>query len=78
MSICDFCKKRKINIIPYKCKCGQEKLCSKCRYPETHECIVCLYKTDYTVSERDCTYDFKTEGKILIEKNNPRIIANKI
>jgi len=62
MSICDFCKKKKVNIIPYKCKCGIEKLCSKCRYPETH----------------NCSYDFKTEGKILIEKNNPRIIANKI
>ena len=62
MSICDFCKKKKVNIIPYKCKCGIKKLCSECRYPETHK----------------CTYDFKTEGKILIEKNNPRIIANKI
>jgi hypothetical protein len=61
-NFCDFCNKRKVNIIPYKCKCGLERLCSKCRYPETHNCI----------------YDFKIEGKILIEKNNPRIIANKI
>ena len=62
MSTCVFCNKRKVNIIPYKCKCGLQRLCAKCRYPETH----------------NCGYDFKTEGQILIEKNNPHIIAKKI
>jgi predicted nucleic acid binding AN1-type Zn finger protein len=62
MTTCDFCKKRKVNIIPYKCKCGLQRLCTKCRYPETH----------------NCSYDFKAEGKLLIEKNNPHIIAKKI
>ena len=39
-----------------------KNFCGKHRYPETHT----------------CTYDFKTEGRKLLEKNNPLVVAPKL
>jgi hypothetical protein len=60
MPICEFCNKKKVNIIPYKCKCGLQRLCTICRYPESHE----------------CKYDFKKEGKLFIQKNSNKYNRN--
>lgn len=37
-------------------------LCLQCRYPEDH----------------GCTYDYKEEGKDMLRKQNPLIVADKI
>lgn len=62
MPICEYCNKKKVNIIPYKCKCGLKMLCTYCRYAENHNCI----------------FDYKKEGKLLIQENNPQIITKKV
>jgi hypothetical protein len=57
---CCICKK-KLGILPFKCKCERE-YCSLHRAPEEHE----------------CTYDFKNDAKILLEKRNPVCLAPKL
>lgn len=57
---CYICKK-KLGLMPFKCKCEQE-FCSLHRAPEDHA----------------CTYDFKKEGKMLLEKLNPACLAAKL
>lgn len=57
---CAKCNK-KLGFIPFNCKCGNS-FCSKCRYPESHE----------------CTYDFRADAKEKILKENPVIKCNKI
>ena len=60
---CDFCKKNKVNsLIPFACKCELKKLCSTCRYPNDH----------------NCTFDFREESRKDLEKNNPKIIGDKL
>ena len=62
MNNCDHCNKKIKGLIKYKCKCEYNTLCSSCRLPETH----------------DCKFNFKAEGKKIIENNNPKIIAQKV
>jgi hypothetical protein len=62
MQRCEHCLKRKLPIISYSCKCTYTKLCGHCRFPETH----------------DCKFDYKTDYKITLEKENPKIINSKI
>ncbi len=57
---CAKCNK-KLGLIPFNCKCGN-LFCSKCRYPESHE----------------CTFDFRADAKEKILKENPVIKCNKI
>ncbi|VVU94401.1 hypothetical protein CPAV1605_123 [seawater metagenome] len=58
---CFVCNK-KTGLIPYKCRCGEDKLfCAKHRYPEQHA----------------CTYDWKNHAKENIMKQNPKIVADK-
>ena len=62
MKLCEYCKKKKINLIPFSCKCLYKNLCMKCRLPSNH----------------NCTYDFHTEWKQKLEKELPLIIGNKL
>ena len=63
MTSCSYCNKRKVSIIPFTCKCNSAlQLCSKCRMPEDH----------------NCTYDFKTDARKKLEKENPLVIGKKI
>lgn len=57
---CSKCNK-KLGLIPFDCKCGNI-FCSKCRYPEEH----------------NCTYDFRASAKEKLEKANPIIKFNKV
>jgi hypothetical protein len=61
MAICEFCNKKKVNVIPFTCKCGFNRLCTICRYPEIH----------------NCTYDHKTEGKKILAIKNPIITSTE-
>jgi AN1-type zinc finger and ubiquitin domain-containing protein 1 len=63
MNLCSYCNKKKVSLIPFTCKCNPEyKLCNKCRMPESHS----------------CKYDFKTEQRKQLEKDNPVVIGMKI
>lgn len=62
MTRCNYCNTKKVGVIPFTCKCGFENLCTKCRLPFDHS----------------CTFDFKKEGKITLEKQLPLIIADKL
>lgn len=57
---CFHCKK-KVGLVNFKCKCGNI-YCTKCRFPEKHE----------------CEYDHKTELVDKLRKDLPHIIAKKI
>ena len=60
---CFYCKKRKISsLFSYSCKCKLENLCPDCKSPEDHK----------------CTFDFREEGRKILEKNNPIILADKL
>lgn len=61
MSNCFVCKK-KVGLLGFKCKCGDEQFCSKHRMPESH----------------DCKYDFKKEQREKLMRENPVIISDKI
>jgi len=59
---CGYCR-GKIGIIKYECKCSSKlKFCIKCRLPESHE----------------CTYDFKNESKLLLEKQLVKVEHEKV
>ena len=69
---CFNCNK-KIGLIEYTCRCSDNDknkiFCSNCRHPK--------------INENDdkghlCTFDFKSYGRELLEKNNPQIIADKM
>jgi len=63
MTLCSYCNKKKVSLIPFTCKCNTNfKLCSKCRMPEDHM----------------CTYDFKTEQRKKLEDDNPIVIGMKM
>ena len=53
MKKCCHCKKKRIGVIAFTCKCGLKKLCSHCRMPEDH----------------NCTFDFQKDGREKLEKN---------
>ena len=62
MTLCEHCMKKKVGIMPFSCKCEFKNLCRNCRLPEAHK----------------CTYDFKTEERKKLAKDNPVVIASKI
>jgi hypothetical protein len=62
MALCEHCKKRKVGIIAFNCKCSYKVLCSKCRLPEQHE----------------CTYDHKVEERKRLEEANPIVVGDKM
>ena len=63
MTLCSYCNKKKVSLLPFTCKCNLNfKLCSKCRMPEDHNCI----------------YDFKTEQRKKLENDNPIVIGMKM
>ena len=63
MTLCSYCNKKKVSLMPFTCKCNPEyKLCSKCRMPESH----------------NCNYDFKTEQRKQLEKANPVVVGDKM
>lgn len=57
---CTFCKK-KTGIISYDCRCGN-KYCSKCKFPETH----------------NCTFDYIKDGKEELTKKLIKVENDKI
>ena len=61
-SKCQYCLVNKLGIIVHTCRCGYNKLCTKCRMPENH----------------DCKHNYINEQKLILEKNNPKIIATKV
>ena len=62
MTLCEFCNKKKVPIMPFSCRCGFSNLCTKCRLPNDHS----------------CKFDYIKDGKENILKNNPTIIAHQI
>jgi len=58
---CFVCKK-KVGLLGFKCKCGDELFCLKHRMPEAH----------------DCKYDFKKAQREKLLKENPVIVSDKI
>lgn len=59
---CCICNKR-IGLLGFQCKCDKIKLfCSLHKYPTDHS----------------CDFDFKENAKKILEKNNPKIISDKI
>ena len=63
MPLCSNCNKRKLPLLPFTCECNDKlQLCTKCRMPEDH----------------NCKYDFKSEARKKLEKENPRVIACKM
>lgn len=62
MKKCCHCKKKRIGVIAFTCKCGLEKLCSRCRMPEDH----------------NCTFDFQKDAKEKLEEKLPLVIPSKI
>ena len=63
VSKCEHCKVKKVSITnSFPCKCGIKQLCNNCRLPEMH----------------NCQFDFKTEWRKTLEKNNPLVKADKL
>lgn len=63
MTLCSYCNKKKVSLIPFTCNCNSEyKLCAKCRMPEDH----------------NCTYDFKKEYQTKLKNDNPIVIGDKM
>ena len=59
---CHNCK-GKLGIVNYECKCDEtHRFCSKCRLPESH----------------NCDYDFKTDGKVILEKQLVKVEYDKV
>jgi hypothetical protein len=61
---CNFCKYEKVSsILAFNCdKCKLEKLCNKCRMPEDHK----------------CQFNFREEGRKILEKQNLKVIAHSM
>jgi AN1-type zinc finger and ubiquitin domain-containing protein 1 len=60
---CEYCKIKKISTtFSFSCKCSYKSLCPDCRIPEKHA----------------CTFDYKAEGRKLLDTQNPRIIGVKL
>ena len=57
---CFNCNK-KIGLLSFDCKCN-EKFCTKCRYPEEH----------------NCSYDYKLEQCKRLEKNLVKVVNSKV
>lgn len=58
---CFICNK-KTGCVPFNCKCDNIKLfCGEHRYPEKH----------------NCTFDWKTDGKKILSKKNPKVVCDK-
>ena len=57
---CKNCNK-KLGLIPFSCKCNYS-FCSKCRYPEEH----------------NCEYNFKKHDKDILKKKLVKVVAKKI
>ena len=62
MMLCEFCKKKKVGILAFSCKCNYNNLCKNCRLPESH----------------NCTHDYKKEERHKLEKDNPVVIGDKL
>ncbi len=62
MPRCEHCKIKKTGLIPFTCRCNYKNLCIKCRLPNDHNCI----------------YDYKIEGKNILEKELLIIVATKV
>jgi hypothetical protein len=60
--LCEYCKKKKVGIINFPCKCEYKNLCMKCRLPSDH----------------NCQFDYKQEWKEELKKQMPVIVADKI
>lgn len=57
---CKNCNK-KLKLMPFTCKC-ENNYCSKCRYPEIH----------------NCEYDFKNYQKNILKKQLVKVVCKKI
>jgi len=62
MTLCEYCKKKKVSLIPFNCKCDLKILCVNCKFPEQH----------------NCSFDFKKDWKKKLTKTMPIIINSKI
>ncbi len=62
MLLCDYCKTKKVGLIPFTCKCDYKNLCTKCLLPFDH----------------NCNYDYKKEWKAKLEKQLPIVVADKL
>lgn len=60
--LCEHCKKKKVGIIIFTCKCEYKNLCMNCRLPSDH----------------NCKYDFKQEWKDELKKQLPVVTAEKV
>ncbi len=61
-SLCEYCKKKKVGIMPFSCKCDYKNLCTNCRFPDQHK----------------CTFDYKKEWREKLEKANPVVVKDKL
>jgi hypothetical protein len=62
MSGCDYCKTKKVGIIPFSCKCDFKILCAKCRLSSDHQ----------------CAFDYKKEWKDKLEKQLILVVGDKL
>ena len=69
---CAECKK-KVGLFGFKCKCaddaGEHRMfCSACRIPK------------HIPDDRGhaCTFDYVNFGRVIVEKNNPNLLALKV
>jgi len=59
---CNICRK-KVKMHSFTCKCGNNVLfCARHRYPDEHS----------------CAYDWKSESRDQLKKNNPKIVFSKL
>ncbi|XP_055824929.1 putative zinc finger A20 and AN1 domain-containing stress-associated protein 8 [Solanum dulcamara] len=54
--------KKKVGLIGFSCRCDQGMFCRVHRYPEEHE----------------CTFNFKSTGRVTLAKENPLCKADKL
>ena len=60
---CEYCKIKKIStLFSFSCKCKLKNLCELCIYPENHS----------------CNFDYKEEGRNMLNKINPKIESNRL
>lgn len=60
---CEYCKAKKVStILAFSCKCGLKLLCENCRHAENHS----------------CKFDYQKEARDRLNKDNPKIIADKV
>lgn len=60
--LCEFCKKRKVGIMAFSCKCNYKNLCKNCRLPEQH----------------NCSYDYKQFEREKLKEDNPIVVKDKM